>query len=146
MIRKKLAMLTHPNFMHIPGWRIMLIACTLLFLQTYPALAQEITAGLQKKGSAGFVLEVDLPKPAPGNIIAEIQYPPSLDVQTAQPRAAKIDRKKGLIKWLIKNARPGKLKLQAGFSQPFEKSTISGYVRYRTIQEGTLAEIEAAWK
>ena len=130
-----------------PGNRwLYMPVCVMLLLCAGSGMAQSITAQLVRQSPDKAIIEIALQRPAPGNLIVELQYPPQLTVLRVTPNPAKIDPGNGILKWLVRNAKPGKVRIQTDFSGPFSKKDLSGFVRYRTPGEGTLMEIKPTWK
>ena len=89
------------------------------------------------------ILQVNLPTPPPVNLIAQMKLQSQAKIVSASPSAAKIDPDKSLVKWLVKNPRPGKLRFSVTTSPPVTSSSASGLIIYRNPGDGNLVRIQA---
>lgn len=124
---------------------------TLLLAALLFTIAAASTDGFAGQGSATLteqdgqlILLIDLPKPPPVNLIAQLKLRSQAQITAATPKAAKIDKEKSVVKWLVKNPQPGKLRFSVKTSAPVSASSASAVVTYRKPGDGSLITIEAA--
>ena len=110
------------------------------------------TASNSEAGQAGallmqdgqtIVLEVSVPTPPPSSLIATIKLSPQVKIEATSPGTAKINAKKGQIKWLVKNPRQGSLRFSARTASPPDFSKVSAEVLFRAPGGGSLTKIDA---
>lgn len=92
------------------------------------------------------VLQISLPKPPPVNLIAQLKLPANARIVSASPKAAKIDTKKSVVKWLVKNPKSGSLQFKVKTSPPTAPASASAIITYRNPGDGSLVKIEAVKK
>lgn len=89
------------------------------------------------------ILQLDLPTPTPTNLIAELKLQSRAQVVATEPEAAKIDKKRSTVKWLVKNPRQNRLRLTVKTTPPVEPQAASAVVTFRNPSDGTLVQIQA---
>lgn len=115
----------------------------LVFLLTTNGYADGVTARLFQDQPNTAIVEISLSRPAPANLIVEVFLPRGLTVTAGQPKPAKIERKKGSVRWLLKDTGPGTVHLRLVANRSVRLSECTALVRYRQPGSGTLIEITA---
>lgn len=92
------------------------------------------------------VLQVSLPKPPPVNLIARLQIHIKTKIAATSPKAVKIDAKKSMVKWLVKNPSSGQLRLTVKTSPPVPASSASAVITYRNPGDGSTIKIKVEGK
>jgi hypothetical protein len=122
-------------------------ACSLLlsliFIMATAGRADAVSARFFQDQPNSAVVEISLSRPAPTNLIVEVFLPRGLAVTAGQPKPAKIDRKKGTVRWLLKDTQPGTVQLRLVVDQALRLSDCTALIRYRHPGSGNLIEITA---
>lgn len=92
------------------------------------------------------LLHVTLPKPPPDNLIVQLKLQSQTQIVATTPKAAKIDKKKSVVKWLVKSPQPKQLKFSVRTSSPIRASSASAVVTYRKPGDGSLVKIQTVKK
>ena len=119
-----------------------------LFLETLAtfSMAQNISASLSQEERNSVVLHIVVQHRAPLSLIAQIFIPSSHKVLATKPAAAKIDRKEGFVKWLIKNEEQSAVSLYVATDKPLDLGSTTARVRYRKASDGSIMDIWAEKK
>ena len=120
-----------------------LFICLMLFISPLIGRAEQASATLGRDGDK-LILKLSLPSPPPVNLIAQITVPPGVKIVSTSPQAAKVDRKKSQIKWLVKNPRPGAAQFSVTTSPGADPASASAVVLYRNPGDGSMVKIRAA--
>jgi len=123
------------------------IFCSALFalvcLLATAGQAAAVSAHLFQDQPNTAVVEISLSRPAPANLIVEVFLPRGLTVTAGQPKPAKIDQKKGSVRWLLKDPGPGTVQLRLVADRAVPLPDCTALIRYRQPGSGTLIEITA---
>lgn len=132
----------------LPRHRLLplIVACLglLCVLTLGTGRADAASAQLLQRQANSVVVQINLEQPAPANLIAELYFPPGVQIVSASPHPAKIDRNRGVVRWLLKATRPGTQLLQVSGNQPLRLSDFSARIRYRQPGSGQMVEINAS--
>ncbi len=120
------------------------ICLLLVMLQGSNASASNVSARLVQTQANSAVVEIALSGPAPSNLIVDVYLPRNTPVVGTNPAPAKIDGKKGNIRWLIKDTQPGTISVHFTTGRPFSRADSSAVIRYRLPGSGTMVEVPAA--
>lgn len=113
-----------------------LCVSTLLPLTTH---ASSVSGRYIKASGTTITLAVTVGKPAPASLIVEQSLSNKNTIKGASPQPQKIS-KSGKVKWLVKNAKPGKKQFTIKLASPLQGS-VKGIVRYRDPSSGKYLEI-----
>lgn len=124
--------------------RHVLLIAALLFFTAFATIcsAGQGTATLTAQDDQ-LILLVDIPKPPPVNLIAQLKLQTHTQILSTTPKAVKIDKKKSIVKWLVKNPQPGQLRFSVKTSPPVKASSADAVVTYRKPGDGSLVKIQA---
>lgn len=115
----------------------------LLFLLATSGHAGGASARLFQDQPNSVIVEISLSRPAPNNLIVELFLPRGVTAAAGQPKPAKIERKKGSVRWLLKDTGPGTVQVRLVANQAVRLSECTALIRYRQPGSGTLIEITA---
>ena len=90
------------------------------------------------------VVKVNLPSPPPVNLIAKLKLKKSMQVVSASPKAAKIDKEKSVVTWLIKKPQRSTLTFSVKTTPSAALSSASAVITYRSPGDGSLVTIQAS--
>lgn len=116
------------------GWTVFLI---LLFSVSF--VNSQVSGRYIAASGKQLVLSLDVSKPTPNSLIVVQTTSPSNRVTKTAPKAKKIARKSGQIKWLFRNPSPGSLTITTILQSPLQ-GRVSAIVRYRDPQSGHFTE------
>ena len=109
---------------------VMLIA--ILLLWPLAAAAEDLVSGRYLKGAGKeIVVELEISSPAPPLVIVVQNLPKGIKVISSSPELKKYNPKKGVAKWLLREAKPGKMTVSLQLDRPVAKDTVHGEIRCR---------------
>ncbi len=114
----------------------------LLLLICETAQARDLVSGryISSQGKQ-IVLELDIAKPPPSNLIVQQFLPAGVNIVSSSPGAIKFDAGKGKAKWLIKQVKPGKMLFSMDLSEEITSGAVRAEVLCRDKKTGEMAEI-----
>ncbi len=115
----------------------------LVFIAVGLCRADQASATIGRDGNR-VVLKISLPSPPPVNLIAQITVPPQVNIVSTSPPAAKVDKKKSIIKWLVKNPQPGASQFFVTTSPGVDPASVSAMILYRNPGDGSMIKIRAS--
>lgn len=118
------------------------LICLTIAITTEISRADQVSAALQHNNNK-LTLKVFLASPPPVNLIAQITIPAQVKIVSTSPKATKVDRKKSMIKWLVKNPQAGTLQFAVTTSPGADPSSVAAVVLYRKPGDGSLIKIKA---
>ncbi len=131
------------QFIRIPPCPAKLIAAIITFFSicTGYVFASDTLSGTYLSASGPqIILQLDIGTPAPRALIVEQFISSQNTVTGTSPGAKKINREKGIIKWLFKNPAPGRLILTTNLDRPLMGS-IDTVVRFNTPNGGRMNQV-----
>jgi uncharacterized protein (DUF58 family) len=115
----------------------------LVFLLATSGHADGVSARLFQDQPNSVIVEISMSRPSPNNLIVEVFLPRGVTVSAGQPKPAKIERKKGSVRWLLKDTGPGTVQVRLVANQAVPLPDCTAIIRYRQPGSGTLIEIIA---
>ena len=84
------------------------------------------------------VIEILITSPPPSSLILMQKLPPGVIITNSHPSAQNVNTEKGEAKWLLRNLKPGTLSVRMSLDQTVLSNEISGEIRYKTPQDGSM--------
>jgi hypothetical protein len=92
--------------------------------------AAEIIQGQYiSKTATSFVLKIQVGRPAPANLIVIQRLPPGTAISNASPPPNKYNKKKGVVRWLLRNVRPGTLQVSLNLKNRVNPGQVRAEIR-----------------
>lgn len=93
-------------------------------------LAESIISGhYSSKTPTRLILEINIGSPAPENLIVIQHVPPGTAVANASPALKKYNKKRGEIRWLLRNVQAGTHRLQLTLQAPVNPDMVHAEIR-----------------
>ena len=83
-------------------------------------------------------LQLEVTGPVPVTIIVLQYLPAGVKILNSKPVMKKYNQKKGVAKWLLKNVRPGRMRVRIKFDKALKPGEIKGELRYRMPGSGIM--------
>ena len=120
---------THFVYSTILGGTLLILSA--LLISGRVQAAPQVTAHYSKSAGKEIVVEITVPSPPPSSIIFVQKLPTEVMIQRTQPKANSINQKKGKVKWLLRNLKPGKLNIRMFLDREVDRNEISGEIRFK---------------
>jgi len=91
--------------------------------------AELVTGRYLNKTGTRFVLEISVASSAPVNLIVIQKVPPGSGVVMADPAFKKYNRKKGAMRWLLRNVSSGRHQVRFELKQPVSPDSVRAEIR-----------------
>ena len=85
-------------------------------------------------------LALDIQSPAPASVIVEQYLPPDTEIVVSKPEFKKYNRKKGEVKWLLKNVSSGKMTISLQLANAIGKGDVQALIRCKDPATGKFIE------
>ena len=82
-----------------------------------------------RKTATSFVLEILVDRPAPANLIVIQRIPPGTAISKASPPPSKYNRKKGVVRWLLRNVAPGTIQVRLDLQARVDPAQVQAEIR-----------------
>ncbi len=125
------------------GLRLVICLCVGLLgcFAVMPSMARAegiVSCKYLKAEGRNIELQLEVTGPAPVTIIVLQYLPAGVKILNSKPAMKKYNHKKGVAKWLLKNVRPGKMRVRMKFDKALKPGKIKGELRYRVPGSGTM--------
>ena len=91
----------------------------------------DVSGSFIQKNAATVIIQVETTPPPPGAYIVEVQVPAGVNITGLKPESSGYNRKKGMVKWLLKNPGTGRKDLVIIFAGAVDASSLKGVIHYR---------------
>lgn len=91
--------------------------------------AEIIKGQYVSKTATSFVLEIQVGRPAPANLIVIQRLPPGTAINNASPPPNKYNKRKGVVRWLLRNVRPGSLQIRLDLQDRVNPGQVRAEIR-----------------
>lgn len=102
--------------------------------------ADLVTGQYTSSSGKSITLSLNIHSPAPVSLIIEQYLPPGTEILTSKPEFKKYNRKKGKVKWLLKNIRSGKMTVSLKLANEIAQGSVQALLRCKDPSTGKFIE------
>ena len=109
----------------------------LLFLPTYVAADIGLVSCNYLKASGNKIkLQINVSSPPPATI------PAGSTIKKSTPQVKKLNKTKGIAKWLFREIKPGTIMIEMTLDNPVQPGQLTGQIRYKNPETGMTIKME----
>ena len=100
-----------------------------------------VSAGYASSQGRKIVMELKIQSPAPSTVIVIQNLPKGTGIKQSRPQFDKYDQDRGETKWLLRDVRPGTLRISMETTGPVKSGEVNGEIRYRDPSTGNMVRV-----
>ncbi len=100
-----------------------------------------ITGKYLTRTSTGLTLQLTVKPPAPASLIVIQHLPAGAEIASSNPAFKKYNHKKGTVRWLFRNLKPGELTIRLKLKTPIAPERVRAEIRCKDPDTGKLMTI-----